>query len=206
MKEKKEFNPENYTQERLTIDVVWANIFAIILFIPAIILYGLPYYLIWVKEVGFSDYRESIHSSNTLSASAIFLIALVVGVVVHELIHGVFWAHYAKDGFKSIQFGVMLKMLTPYCHCKAPLKVKHYIIGAIMPAILLGVIPGIIAVCIGNVLLLTLGIFFTVAASGDFLIIKLISKENKDDWVQDHPSEVGCFIYRAKKISNDTIV
>jgi hypothetical protein len=120
---------------------------------------------------------------------------LILGIIAHELIHGFFWAMYAKNGFKSIKFGILLKMLTPYCHCKEALKIKHYIIGAIMPAIILGIIPSIIAICTGKIGLLIFGIFFTMAASGDFLVIKLLLKENKENWVQDHPSEAGCYIY-----------
>jgi hypothetical protein len=41
----------------------------------------------------------------------IVLIALTIGIM-HELIHGITWAKYTKDGFKSIRFGVLWKFLT----------------------------------------------------------------------------------------------
>ena len=121
---------------------------------------------------------------------------IMLGIVIHELIHGITWACFAKDGYKSIKFGVLWKMLTPYCPCKEPLNVRQYIIGAFTPAIILGFMPSLIAIIVGNLGLLIFGIFFTMAAGGDFLIINLIRKENKDDLVQDHPSEAGCYIYR----------
>lgn len=124
------------------------------------------------------------------------VIVLLAGIVVHELIHGATFALFAKHGFKSIKFGILLKMLTPYCHCKEPLKVKQYIVGAIMPAIILGLLPGIIAIFTGNVFLLIFAIFFTGAAAGDFMIINLIYKEDKDTMGLDHPSEAGCFIFK----------
>jgi hypothetical protein len=102
----------------------------------------------------------------------------------------------SKGGFKSIKFGVLWKMLTPYCHCKEALKVRQYIIGAITPAIIMGIIPSVIAILIGNFGLLIFGMFFTMAAGGDLLMINLIRKESSTDLVQDHPSEVGCYIYR----------
>jgi hypothetical protein len=90
----------------------------------------------------------------------IVLIALTIGIILHEL-HGITWAKYTKDGFKSIRFGVLWKFLTPYCHCKEPL-VKHYIIGGIMPAIVLGLFllyyPLSLAMYFVN-----FGIFFTMA-------------------------------------------
>ena len=98
-------------------------------------------------------------------------------------------------------------MLTPYCHCTEPLKVKQYIWGAITPAIILGFIPSILAILTGNLGILIFGMFFTMAAGGDFLIINLIRKENKNDFVQDHPSEAGCYIYRKteEKATHHTV-
>jgi hypothetical protein len=104
-----------------------------------------------------------------------------------------------------MKFGVLWKTLNPYCHCQEPLRVRQYIIGAITPAIILGFIPSILAIVIGNLELLLFGMFFTMAALGDFLIINLLRKENKSDLVQDHPSEAGCYIYRkieAKAVHN----
>ncbi len=121
---------------------------------------------------------------------------MILGIVLHELIHGITWAKFAKKGFKSIKFGILWKMLTPYCYCEETLNVRQYIIGAITPAIIMGIIPAVIAIVIGNLGLLIFGMFFTMAAGGDFLIINLIRKESSSDLVQDHPSEAGCYIYR----------
>jgi hypothetical protein len=65
-----------------------------------------------------------------------------------------------------------------------------------MPAIILGIIPSLAAIILGNPGLLVFGMFFTLAAGGDFLIINLLRNESKDDLVLDHPSEAGCYIYR----------
>ncbi|GHT74729.1 hypothetical protein AGMMS50262_08320 [Bacteroidia bacterium] len=196
MKAREEFRLEDYRQERLTIDIVWANIFGVLILIPIAFIFGLPYYLIWKDTFSLDAFDEFVSKHIGFSFPLIAFAVLVLGIIAHELIHGIFWAQYAKNGFKSIKFGILLKMLTPYCHCKEALKVKHYIIGAVMPAIILGIIPSIIAICIGNIGLLAFGIIFTMAAAGDFLIINLLRKENKEDWVQDHPSEAGCYIYR----------
>ena len=126
----------------------------------------------------------------------LFIVAIVAGIVLHELIHGITWAIFTKNGFRSIRFGVLWKYLTPYCHCKEPLKIKHYLAGAITPAIFIGFIPAIVGIIIGSESLTVYGMIFTVAAIGDFMIIHLLRKENRNDYVQDHPSEAGCYIYR----------
>lgn len=187
---------ENFKQEKLTIDLVWANIFGIIIFIPTILIFGLPFYLIWGDEFNAKKIIDNLGLQGLSIKFIIIFSAIILGIIAHELIHGITWARYTEKGFKSIKFGVIWKMLTPYCHCKEPLKVKQYIIGAIAPAILLGILPSFISIIIGHSGLLAFGIFFTASAAGDILMINLIRKENKDDLVQDHPSEVGCYIYR----------
>lgn len=187
---------ENYKKEKLTIDLVWANVFEIVLLIPTGLIFGLPFYLIWKPQLNIKQFWDSIEPHVVGLGFLLIIGILSLGIVLHELIHGITWAKFAKEGFKSIKFGVLRKTLTPYCHCKEALTVKQYIIGAIAPAIILGIIPSIIAILIESFGLLIFGIFFTTAAAGDFLIINLIRKEKCSDLVQDHPSEAGCFIYR----------
>jgi hypothetical protein len=77
----------------------------------------------------------------------IVLIALTIGIILHELIHGITWAKYTKDGFKSIRFEYF-EILDSYCHCKEPLLVKHYII---ISSYCLGVFPALLSFITGNV-------------------------------------------------------
>jgi len=178
----------------LTIDIVKANIFAILLAIPVALTYGIPYALLWHNGAdAVNQNSESVFNGVNI---LVILGIMFLGIVVHELIHGVTWAIYAKRGFKSIRFGIMLKLLTPYCHCKEPLKVKHYIIGGIMPAIILGILPAIYGIATGDQGILMFGGFLTIAAGGDIMIVYLLRKEKMETMVQDHPSEAGCYVYR----------
>jgi hypothetical protein len=187
---------KNYNKEQLTIDIVWANIFALLLLIPILLLFGLPYFLLYNTATSIPELMDEIASIGTIIGGVYILAAMLIGIVLHELIHGLIWAKFAKNGFKSIKFGVMWKMLCPYCHCKEALSVRQYIIGGIAPAIILGIIPAIIAIAIGNLSILFFGMYFITAGAGDFLIIDLIRKEKSNTLVQDHPTEGGCYVYR----------
>jgi hypothetical protein len=189
-------NFENYTKEAKIIDLVVANKVALKYFAVFTLVFGLPYYLLW----GF-NLSSFVMKNHLLSAILPFLV-LLLGIIVHEFIHGVFFSIFASKGFKSIKFGILWKMLTPYCHCKEPLKIKQYIIALLAPLIILGIVPAIISLFIGNLLLLVFGIFFSGAAAGDLMIYSLIKKENHEDYVLDHPSEAGYYIFR-KKISTE---
>jgi hypothetical protein len=189
---------EELEKVKLTVNIVWANIFGLILLSPTIAIFGIPYYVIWENEI-FPALMKSYLITNPPMLMLSIVVAVFLGVVTHELLHGITWARFTKKGFKSIEFGFIFKMLTPYCHCKEPLLIKHYILGAIMPAIVLGIIPSIVSILIGSLGMLLFGIFFTIAACGDFLCINMLLKENMNDWVEDHPTEAGCFVYRNRK-------
>lgn len=171
--------------DKRTIDIVKANKLAIMLFVGSALFFGWPFYLIWRPELVLSwlDY-------------VLFVALFVIGVVIHELIHGIVFGLFAKNGFKSIRFGILWEYFTPYCHCNEPLKLKYYTIGALMPAIILGFIPALISLYNGSLMLLVLGVIFISAAAGDFYVVWILRKESKNVMVQDHPSEPGCFIYQ----------
>lgn len=171
--------------ENKIIDIYKASKLALLLFVVCALLFGLPFYLIWKAVLAFS-----------WQIIIIFCVLFIIGVVVHELIHGLVFGLFAKSGFKSIRFGVLWEYLTPYCHCNEPLKLKHYIIGALMPALILGFIPATVSIFNGSLMLLVLGVVFISAAAGDFYVVRILRKESMSVFVQDHPSEPGCFIYR----------
>ena len=191
---------EDFKKEKLTIDLLKANLYAIFAIIPILIIYGLPFYFLWRNTFSKVALKSFINefSFGILGDFISILIVITVGTVLHELIHGITWAKYTENGFKSIRFGIMWRMLTPYCHCVEPLKVKHYILGAIMPTIILGFLPFVFSLVTGNLLWLFFGVFFTMGGVGDFLIINLLRKEKKDDLVLDHPTEAGCYIFRKE--------
>ncbi len=187
---------DNYYKEKITIDIGWANVFAILLLIPTIAVFGVPYYLLWRGNLNFTQFMDQLTPLGAGLDIVLILSIGIAGIILHELIHGLTWSFFTKKGFQAMKFGVLWQMMTPYCHCKEPMKIKHYILGAIMPAIILGVLPSVISVITGNLGMLIFGVFFTDAAAGDFLIINRIRRESKEDYVLDHPSEAGCFIFR----------
>jgi len=189
---------EENNKELLSFDVMKASFYAIFTIIPIVILYGIPFFLVWRNTFSKTALRNFIVENNhgIWGNLSFILLILTIGIIIHELIHGITWAIYTENGFKSIKFGVLWKMLTPYCHCEEPLKVKHYIIGAIMPVIILGFLPYVYSLFTGNVFWLFFSIFFTIAAVGDLMIINLVRKEKMNSLVLDHPSEVGCYIFR----------
>lgn len=182
-------------ERKETINIVTANVVSIgILLISAIVLYAM-FFMVYDSRDWFNEETRDSMVDIFGTTYLKFMVVLVVGIIVHELIHGLTWGLYAKSKFKSISFGVMWKMLTPYCHCSEPLKVPHYAIGALMPLIILGLIPAVVAICLGSLFWLNMSIIFIAAAAGDIMIVWKLRKENRNNMILDHPTEAGYLVY-----------
>lgn len=177
-------------QRELIINLKWANIFGLIMAAVIFIVSE----ILW-KKIWGDGTESSGHSFTQGPLECLFILAaMMVGFVVHELIHGLTWARYTDEGWKSISFGIKWKMLTPYCHCSEPLKLNHYLRGALMPLLVLGVVPWIIGFCFGWGMVTAFGALFIAAAAGDILVAWRLRREDATAMVLDHPSEVGCII------------
>lgn len=189
---------------KVTINLGWANVFALIFFAFVALTSSAAWYVLWGTPL-FKDFGGSLLKDvNPLGAAVLVLVMLVAGIVAHELIHGITWACFAKRGFRSIRIGVMWGMLTPYCHCKEPLTIRHYRLGALMPLIILGILPLLLAYPLRSVPLLLWGILFVTSAAGDILIVWKLRKEPDSLLVQDLPEEAGCIIFEPE-VEDDAV-
>lgn len=177
---------EGYTQKDLTAGLVEANVkgslYGVIATIPFVVLYFvfLPKFEFIVDDAYFRKYL-------------IFVGMMFACIVIHELIHGVTWSFFSKNGFKDIAFGIIWKSLNPYCACKEALSLKGYFIGLLMPCVILGIIPSIISIFTHNGWLMALSAIMIAGAGGDLLIGKMIldNKTDKETLYLDHPTKIG---------------
>lgn len=184
---------EGYVKKDLTVSVLLANVLALFAALPFIAVFVLLFCMLFnisgkEIDIGLIDF-------------VVFYLAFFLSIVVHELIHGLFWGIGASKHFKSIEFGVIWKMLTPYCTCLEPLSKGRYILGTAMPGVILGILPSIISLFTLNIGLLAFGCLSIMGAGGDILIVaKLLAhkSKSKDTIYLDHPYEMGLMILEKK--------
>ncbi len=182
------------------IDLMKANWQSLILMVILIPVYGLPYWLVWHDQLTLSklkSFLEGLSEGSLIVGPLAVFLTMVVGIVVHELLHGVTWAYYAKHGWQSIRFGIFWKMLAPYAHCTEAVPVRHYLKAVLMPGLVLGLMPAIVAIVIGSLGWLLFGWFFTVAAVGDLLMARMLIQENPDALAEDMSDAAGFWIYEG---------
>jgi hypothetical protein len=183
-------------RRELTMTAGEANLRALVFVIPIILLLGIPFYILWLKDLTLETLIGFFQNNRHLFSFGILwmMIFLFAGIILHELIHGITFLLFCKKGLKSIEFGIIWKYLAPYCHCKEPLPIRPYILGALMPAIVLGFIPAGIGLLTGKFIPFVFGMIFSIASGGDFLIVWLLRGQPKNSMVLDHESKVGCYI------------
>lgn len=124
----------------------------------------------------------------------IILPVFVVGVIIHELLHGIGWMIAGRVPWRYMKFGFNWKGMVPYAHCSMPMPLSQYRVGVLLPFVGLGLLPWLLGLILANFLLLFIGVVFSISAAGDIFIAWLLRKRKADELVLDHPKLIGCQI------------
>ena len=184
---------DGYVKTDLTVSADKANIigplYGFLTALPFIVLYFIinPQPLFWGK-LGFLK-------------TTLLVIFYFILVILHELIHGLTWSRFTKNGFRSISFGVIWRSLNPYCTCSEPLSKTHYMTGSLMPWFVLGILPCIAALIIPSGFLLFIGVIMVLSAGGDLLIVQMMLARKSDGELLflDHPTDIGLVCLEKKQ-------
>ena len=167
----------------LSISMTQANLIVLFLSIPVVI----AQFALFLLRHG----TASLQPTGNLAA----LIAVVLlGVAVHELIHGLSWMFLGNKPWRAIKFGFQWKTLTPYAHLKEPVEINAYRWGGFLPGLLLGILPYLLSLVLGNGNLFWFSVAHTSAAGGDWLVLWLLRKVKAGMQVEDHPTRAGCYV------------
>ena len=152
-------------------------------------------FLIFALFWGFAP----IKAASDILLPWFFFPVFAVGIVLHELIHGLSWMIGGKLSLIQMKFGFQVKSLTPYAHCTVPIPKSSYVFGTLMPSVILGFLPFFVSLANGNGWIFIFSVLFTFAAVGDFLIVWLIRSVEWDQLVEDHPENAGCYVYEVER-------
>jgi len=179
-----EMQEKNYHKKDKTFSAKEAGTQGLLLPVPFIIVVVVGFFWRWGAEA------TPLWEINFLR----FLFSFILSIFIHELIHGLAWAHYAKNKMESITFGFNLKEFMPYCHCKEALEVKAYKIGVLAPVIILGGGSFLLSLIFPNTELILLSAFNIFMAAGDLLIF-WGARSVQEGLIVDHPELPGFVVF-----------
>ena len=192
----KDLLEKGYKRVDLTVSLMKANTVGVLMTLPLMAAVTIAY---MIYNHGLRDEVRVLPWPLYMDGFAFFLITILM-VVIHEGIHGLSWSLGTPHHLKDIEFGFVVKMLTPYCTCKVPISIPLYVFGSLMPMTLLGIIPGIVCIFFGSSLLLAIFIIQILAGAGDLLISCMVIRHMcrtkcKDVVLIDHPHDCGAVIF-----------
>lgn len=163
----------------------------LLVFLPYVIIYGSSF----VEEI---SYLSTLFESSFLSfllrmvlPPTLFILVSILGIILHEAIHAFFFSLFLPSKFQGIQFGFDNEHGIPFVHIKEPISVLGFRVGAVMPLIILGIIPTLVGFYSGYFSLTAFGALFTLSASGDLLLIGKTKGLSTSQKVKDLPNEIG---------------
>ena len=175
----------------LSVSMARANVVAHLLVLPPMLVLYLAYGALW----GFGIRFEIGGLAGPAALYGVGALTFVVGVVAHELLHGFSFVLIGKQPLANVKLlGFQRETLTPYSHCKVPVKAGAYRWAVSMPGLVLGVAPSLFGIATGNGWVILFGLFFLFAAAGDALILWLVRGVGGDELVEDHPRRAGCYV------------
>lgn len=166
----------------LSISMAWANVLVMFISLPVVPLQFAIFILLHGMEA----------LEPTWNSVALILVVLL-GVVIHELIHGISWVILGHKPFSAIQFGFQWKTFTPYAHLKEPIDVNAYRLGGFLPEFIPGILAYILSLVFSDGNLFWFSLVHTSAAGGDWLIRKVQAGTQ----VEDHPTHAGRYVLEA---------
>jgi hypothetical protein len=179
-------DPSSENKRDLSIPMAQANMIVLFLSIPVVILQFAVFLMLYNAD--------ALRPTGSLP---LLVIAVLLGIVIHELIHGLSWVIFGRKPFSAIKFGFQWKTLTPYAHLKEPVEVNAYRLGAFLPGFILGILVYILGLVFGNGDLFWFSLVHTSSAGGDWLILWLIRHVKAGMQVEDHPTNAGCYVLEA---------
>ena len=169
------------------INVGKLNVICIVLFILLVELIELLY----KGDLALEFYKVNL---------MLLILANVVMMLVHELLHSLAYKLYGGD-FKKIVYGAYLEKGVLYCLCKQNISRKNILNSLMVPLFYLGIIPYIIAIIFELPFLLFLAILNIVGAAGDIMMFIYIMQLDKSIEFSEFDNPIRFAIYTDKEIN-----
>lgn len=179
-----------------------ANVYSLAL-LPLAALLCAAYLWIW----GLGAFESLFAFQRVSSALIVWLFAvpatLIAGTVLHELLHGISFLYIGGAPRESVTLiGFQRESATPYSACSQRLSARDYRWTVAAPGLVLGVLPAAAGLFTGDPWIMLFGIFFSLAASGDAIILWLPRGVPAEALVEDHPTRAGCYVILPEQVGS----
>ena len=170
-----------------TISALRANLVAFAIAVPLAALQGFIFIALFGMGVASAAWTTA-------------LLSLVIGgMILHEMLHVWGFRLFGRVPDTAVRLGFNWRAFAPFAHVSVPVTAAAYRQAALLPGVVLGVLPAAAGMAVGSGLVVAFAVIMQVAALGDVLIVWQLRDVGPDEYVSDHPSRIGCEIVRGPK-------
>ena len=194
MKDYNNFSPENYKADDKLLNGLWVNLIAVALFAVFAAIVSFIYYTLWGNPFQeWSFHQRSITSNlEAIVFGGFVFVAIILGFyLVHEMLQGIIWSRYTGVRISLTR----VKSMGRICYCEKPIKLRNYIFGLLLPTIILGLIPTIMGIAVGNLMIACFGLLMLAILGESFCILFLLRNTKSTDFIKPIDSKIGFTIY-----------
>lgn len=116
-----------------------------------------------------------------------------LSVPIHEGLHALGMVATGTPT-SSISFGAKWRQGIVYIHCDRPMSLGAYRFTLLLPVVVTGLLPAVVAVVIGLHWIAVYSALMIVSAVGDMEMVWRLRDLPAETMVRDHPDELGCEI------------
>ena len=125
-----------------------------------------------------------------------FIILIAISVTLHELLHGIGWMLAGHLRWKDIHFHFSAMM--PTTCCEPPLAKRAYLVGVLLPFVVLGLGSSLLLLTHPATLTLLAALVNITLAGADLAIAIRIAREPASARISDHPTLAGYVVNLEK--------
>jgi len=125
-----------------------------------------------------------------------FFAALFMGLGL--FVKAALLARHCGNKWSDIKFKLVRGIEKPYCLARVPVTIKQYIIAVFAYVFIVAVMPYIIAFIVGDFMFVFVSFITVIWASGDILMLILLRKKKRDDYILDLDCVLLYKIYSKK--------
>jgi dienelactone hydrolase len=172
-----------------TVRPTTAMMFAFATIPAAILLLLLPFQWRW----GLSAPRLPVRWE--VAAVIGFLALLIAGLLLHEALHLAGYRLFGRVPRGAARLSLGRAAFAPQVSCEQPITAAAYRWILALPGLVLGVLPGLLALATGSWVVLIWAIWSLVEAAGDLAGLWAMRGLRADAPVRAHPNRIGCQVF-----------
>ena len=174
-------------------EVLTVRTTAFAMFLLSLVMFFVAVHAVLVVHWGLSGWNIDLQPDSF--NRWVFLGSLVMLVAIHEALHALAALLWGKAPFSSIRFGFKWKWIAPYCHCASPMRMAAFRKFTLLPFAVTVTVSGVLLLLDPSLWTLLLFSLAFSGCAGDVMVYFKIQDFPSCLWVQDHPSEIGCYVW-----------